>query len=343
MKLRSQRENAAVFSPEHVSLRTERDPSVLVACERSSVVAWTSLCALCADGNPNGGGFACARAVVALMSYWTWVHEKFCAQRGFHVCSGSSCATRNWTSFSLCWSTHPSIAVLVLRRESVSACCEHSTRACGTMCGCRGLCSTAGDWVQRKTSLCMSATQVVVCNSIVLGVCCWDNMCIYMYDMYICVYLHTCVDMYLKFICKELEDFRYTVAGYLSGVLILLFASGLGCRFRAPPWWRAPVCSKQFCTGAKLVDITSVPPGVSAKLLRGNPCLDELKRSQGVVLERRQAKTIANLQASGWQALFAQHCWQQRMDLGPLGSLFCHVHIGSPCSVLYVYVYIPRS
>ena len=35
----SRRENAAVFSPEHVSLRTERDPSVLVACERSSVVA----------------------------------------------------------------------------------------------------------------------------------------------------------------------------------------------------------------------------------------------------------------------------------------------------------------
>ena len=31
------RENAAVALPEHVSLRTERDPSVLVACERSSL------------------------------------------------------------------------------------------------------------------------------------------------------------------------------------------------------------------------------------------------------------------------------------------------------------------
>ena len=35
----SQRENAEVFLTEHVSLRTETDPSVLVACERSSVVA----------------------------------------------------------------------------------------------------------------------------------------------------------------------------------------------------------------------------------------------------------------------------------------------------------------
>ena len=35
----SRRENAAVFSPEHVSLRTEKDPSVLTACEFSSVVA----------------------------------------------------------------------------------------------------------------------------------------------------------------------------------------------------------------------------------------------------------------------------------------------------------------
>ena len=61
----SRRENAAVFSPEHVSLRTERDPSVLAAWERSSVVAGTCLCALCADGDPSGGDLACARATVA--------------------------------------------------------------------------------------------------------------------------------------------------------------------------------------------------------------------------------------------------------------------------------------
>ena len=33
----SRRENATVVLTEHVSLRTERDPSVLVACERSSL------------------------------------------------------------------------------------------------------------------------------------------------------------------------------------------------------------------------------------------------------------------------------------------------------------------
>ena len=35
----SRRGNAAVFLAEHVSLRTEGDPSVRVACERSSLVA----------------------------------------------------------------------------------------------------------------------------------------------------------------------------------------------------------------------------------------------------------------------------------------------------------------
>ena len=33
----SRRESTAVFSPEHVSLRTERAPSVLVVCERGSL------------------------------------------------------------------------------------------------------------------------------------------------------------------------------------------------------------------------------------------------------------------------------------------------------------------
>ena len=53
----SWRENAAVVSPEHITLRTERDPSMLVACERSGL------------GDPRGGDFACARAAVALTSY----------------------------------------------------------------------------------------------------------------------------------------------------------------------------------------------------------------------------------------------------------------------------------
>ena len=75
------RESAAVFSPEHVSLRTGRDPSVLVACERGSLSHEhvslrterdPSVLAACEHsglGDPRGGDFACARAAVALMSY----------------------------------------------------------------------------------------------------------------------------------------------------------------------------------------------------------------------------------------------------------------------------------
>ena len=98
----SRRENAAVFSLEHVPLRTERDPSVLAAWERSSCVAGTcvfahgvrSKCAhsvrmpQCRRMNKS----SCARREIQLRlrrekaAIFSPEHVSLCARREIQVC-----------------------------------------------------------------------------------------------------------------------------------------------------------------------------------------------------------------------------------------------------------------
>ena len=78
IRLCSWRENAAVFSPEHVSLRTERDPNVLTACKCSSLFDGTCLFA-------HGKRSKCARGVRTQQSFRR--NMSHCARSEIQVCS----------------------------------------------------------------------------------------------------------------------------------------------------------------------------------------------------------------------------------------------------------------
>ena len=81
----SRRENAAVVLPEHVSLRTERDPSVLVACELSNL-SHEHVFLL-----GHGERSKCAHSV--RMQQCCRMKMSVCARSEIQVCSQSANAT----------------------------------------------------------------------------------------------------------------------------------------------------------------------------------------------------------------------------------------------------------
>ena len=91
------RENAAVVLPEHVSLRTERDPTVLVACERSSLSHEHVFLLVHGEKSKCARGVRwhmslCARSEIQVSSrreqaaVFRW-NLSLCARREIQVCS----------------------------------------------------------------------------------------------------------------------------------------------------------------------------------------------------------------------------------------------------------------
>ena len=65
----SRREIAAVFFRWNMSFCARRQIQVCLRRASAAVLSHEHLSVPCADGGSSGGGFACARAAVALMSY----------------------------------------------------------------------------------------------------------------------------------------------------------------------------------------------------------------------------------------------------------------------------------
>ena len=136
----SQRANATVLSHEHVSLRTERDASVLAASERSSLFDGTCLLA-------HGARSKCALAVVRTQQFGSPEHAYLRTERhpsvliaceNAAVCrmNRSSCARRELQVCSRCENAAvflmDHVSMRAERDLSVLVACERSSVFAGT-------------------------------------------------------------------------------------------------------------------------------------------------------------------------------------------------------------------